>query len=75
MGIGGITALTNGNYVVDSSLWNNGTGAVTFGNGMTGVMGTISSANSLVGSAANDDVGGTDQLGLSLGETFTIDVT
>ena len=57
----GITALVNGNYVVRSSLWNNGSisqaGAVTWGNGFTGITGTISEANSLVGSRANDAVG------------------
>src|SRR6202022_4354353 len=54
----GITALTNGNYVVKSPNWNSATGAVTWGNGATGVTGTISAANSLVGSSAGDYVGG-----------------
>jgi len=53
----GIIALTNGNYVVDSILWNGFRGAVTFGNGTTGVTGTVSSSNSLVGSTAGDSVG------------------
>jgi hypothetical protein len=48
--------LTNGNYVVGSSNWNNNTGAATWGNGSTGVSGTISSTNSLIGSSANDFV-------------------
>src|SRR5579859_8198110 len=60
VGIGG-TALTTGNYVVNSFDWANGgaslAGAVTWGNGATGVTGTVSAANSLVGSAANDRVG------------------
>lgn len=55
-GQGGI-ALPNGNYVVIADRWDNGTtvdaGAVTFGNGDTGVSGTISSANSLVASTAD----------------------
>ncbi|MFO1007262.1 MAG: cadherin domain-containing protein [Planctomycetaceae bacterium] len=58
----GITALTNGNYVVSSSYWDNGAvtnvGAVTWGNGTTGIAGTVSASNSLVGSKTNDTVGG-----------------
>jgi len=53
----GAVALSNGNYVVTSPAWNTSTGAATFGNGSTavrGVKGTISSANSLVGTATND---------------------
>src|SRR5204862_4053180 len=42
----------NGNYIVVSPLWANGTvmdaGAVTFGDGVSGVSGTISTANSLI---------------------------
>ena len=57
----GITALNNGNYVVRSQLWDNGTivdaGAVTFGNGASGVSGVISASNSLVGAKMNDAVG------------------
>ena len=56
-----MTALTNGNYVVCSSYWDNGAatdaGAVTWGSGTAGVSGVVSSANSLVGSTANDRVG------------------
>ncbi|MCO4088407.1 MAG: filamentous hemagglutinin N-terminal domain-containing protein [Limnohabitans sp.] len=61
VGSGGITALSNGNYVVSSSAWGNGTnanaGAVTWGSGTAGVSGVVSAANSLVGSRANDQVG------------------
>jgi hypothetical protein len=61
VGYPGVTALANGNYVVVSPYWDNGTapdaGAVTWGSGTTGISGTISSANSLVGSTANDRVG------------------
>ncbi len=57
-----VTALTNGNYIVGSMYWDNGAiqnaGASTFGNGTTGISGTISTANSLVGTAANDNVSG-----------------
>jgi len=61
VGSGGVVALDNGNYVVRSPDWNNdGTGdagAVTWGNGTTGVSGTVSDSNSLVGGTAGDRVG------------------
>ena len=57
LGAGGITLLANGNYVVDSPYWNVNAGAVTWGNGMSGVRGAVSSANSLVGTIAGDNVG------------------
>ena len=63
IGNGGITLLTNGNYVVDSYFWSNGgtpangLGAVTWGSGTTGVSGVVSSTNSLVGNTAGDKVG------------------
>ena len=66
-----VRALANGNYVVDSSLWNNGAilnvGAVTWGNGATGLSGPVTAANSLVGSAANDYVGDRGVTALSNG--------
>ena len=56
-----IVPLANGNYVVTSELWDNAgvanVGAVTFGNGTTGISGVVSAANSLVGSTANDLIG------------------
>lgn len=56
-----VSALANGNYVVRSTLWDNGAivnaGASTFGNGSSGITGPVSVANSLVGSTANDNVG------------------
>ncbi len=59
---GGVTALSNGNYVVSSPAWNNGAatsaGAVTWGSGTAGVSGPVSATNSLVGSTTNDQVGG-----------------
>jgi hypothetical protein len=59
--VGGVTALTNGNYVVWSGLWDNGStadvGAVTWCNGMTGRTGEVSTSNSLVGAQASDRVG------------------
>lgn len=61
VGFGGVTALTNGNYVVLSPLWDNGAavdgGAATWASGTSGMTGTISSSNSLVGAASNDVVG------------------
>ena len=62
VGYGGVTALTNGNYVVRSPhWWGNGNvyyaGAVTWGNGIGGTTGVVSASNSLVGSSANDRVG------------------
>lgn len=63
VGLGGITALSNGNYVVASPIWGNGTppngyfGAVTWGNGNSGVRGPVSASNSLVGTTHNDSVG------------------
>ena len=49
---GGVTALADGNYVVNSPFWNNDDGAVTWGNGTTGVTGLISATNSLIGGVA-----------------------
>ena len=58
VGAGGVTALSNGNFVVLSPFWDNGAianaGAVTWGSGTTGVRGVVSAANSLVGSTAGD---------------------
>src|SRR5207245_4297328 len=45
-----IMLLSNGNYLIGSPNWNGQRGAVTWGNGATGVSGTVSEANSLVGS-------------------------
>jgi filamentous hemagglutinin family protein len=65
-GSGGVTALINGNYVVNSPNWSFGTsspptaplaGAVTWGNGSTGTSGVIGTSNSLVGSNSSDAVG------------------
>jgi Repeat of unknown function (DUF5650) len=61
VGSDGVVVLSNGNYVVRSSLWGNGSvadaGAVTWGNGTTGTTGVVSAANSLVGTNPNDKVG------------------
>jgi len=61
VGGGGVLALTNGNYVVLSPAWQNGTvhdaGAATWGNGEGGTVGAVTPANSLVGTQAVDGVG------------------
>ena len=55
VGNGGITVLTNGNFVVSSPSWDNPSpvaadaGAVTWCSATTGCNGTVSAANSLVG--------------------------
>ena len=64
LGAGSVTPLTNGNYVVDTPGALGNLGAVTFGSGTTGVVGAISTANSLIGAAANDLAGSSiDALG------------
>lgn len=61
IGFNGVVALANSNFVVRSSLWNNGAGssagAVTWGNGSGGIVGTVSAMNSLVGTVFNNQVG------------------
>ena len=58
---GSVTALSNGNYVVTTPAWSNGSvagaGAATFGDGTMGVVGAISADNSLVGTQTDDNVG------------------
>ena len=75
-GLNGVTALTNGNYVVSSAYWDNGAvteaGAVTFGDGTTGVSGVISDTNSLVGSTSGDKVGDNRVAALSNGNYVVI---
>jgi len=77
IGLGGlITPLNNGNYVVSSQYWANGTtvdaGAVTWGNGATGIAGLVSMTNSLVGSSAEDQVGSGGVKALSNGNYLVI---
>ncbi len=61
VGLGGVKLLANGNYVVISYYWNNGSvsqaGAVTWCSATAGCSGEVSPANSLVGSTAYDRVG------------------
>jgi hypothetical protein len=49
--------LTDGSYLTVSPQWGGDLGAVTWGNGITGVAGIVSSANSLVGSTPVDQIG------------------
>jgi hypothetical protein len=49
--------LDDGNYLVANPFWNGSRGAVTWGNGTTGVRGVVSPTNSLVGSSPGDQVG------------------
>ncbi len=62
VGFGGVTVLSNGNYVVSSLQWRFGgsssKGAVTFCNANTGVNGVVSTTNSVVGNAFFDNVRG-----------------
>lgn len=66
-----ITVLVNGNFVVSSPYWSNGSaanaGAATWMNGETGLNGAVSAANSLVGVHAYDYVGGSGVFALSNG--------
>ena len=76
VGSPGVTALTNGNYVVRSSSWDNGAvnaaGAVSWGSGTTGVSGAVSAANSLVGSTVGDNVGSGGVTALSNGNYVAV---
>ncbi len=63
----GVTALSNGNYVVSSSNWDGQRGAATWCNGASGLAGNVSASNSLTGSAAKDQVGASGAVALSNG--------
>ncbi len=54
VGSGGITVLSNGNYVVSSPNWNQAAGAVTWCDADLGIPGVVSAANSLVGTTSLD---------------------
>ncbi len=54
--VGGVVELSNGNYVLVNPQWNSERGAVTWGSGTAGVVGTVSSANSLVGNTASGSI-------------------
>jgi hypothetical protein len=69
-----VLGLANGHYVVVSNFWDNvavvNAGAVTWGNGNTGIQGPVSAANSLVGSHANDILGNGGIIPLSNGDSL-----
>jgi Repeat of unknown function (DUF5650) len=56
-----VTTLSQGNYAVSSRYWDNGAetnaGAVTWGNGNSGVVGAVSPNNSFVGVSSGDSIG------------------
>jgi hypothetical protein len=61
VGAGGVTQLSNGNFVVTSLFWSNGTltsaGAITWCSGITGCNGEVSASNSLVGMEVGESIG------------------
>jgi len=61
-----LTVLTDGNYVLGSALWDNGTvtnaGHVTWCSGTAGCVGFIDSTNSLVGTNVGDALSGVTRL-------------
>jgi hypothetical protein len=71
VGSAGVTALSNGSYVVSSAMWDNAgvvdAGAVTWCSGTSGVSGAVTSSNSLVGTTASDQVGSSGVTALSNG--------
>jgi Repeat of unknown function (DUF5650) len=71
VGYDGITALSNGNYVVSSPFWSLGAatsvGAVTLASGTAGLTSAVSIANSLHGTTTNDVVGNDGVFALSNG--------
>ncbi|NRT55254.1 YDG domain-containing protein [Sphaerotilus uruguayifluvii] len=54
--VDGVTELGNGNFVLANPQWHSERGAVTWGSGTAGVTGTISDANSLVGTTPSSDM-------------------
>lgn len=61
VGLFGVTVLANGNFVVQSPVWQNSTtsdfGAATFCSGTSGCFGEVSTANSLHGESTSSQVG------------------
>ena len=71
--IDGVTELSNGNFVLSNAQWHSERGAVTWGSGTGGVAGTISAANSLVGSTPSTSVQQTTSYQKLLGMTDSND--
>lgn len=61
VGLRGVDVLSNGNYVVVSTDWDNGAladvGAATWGSATEGVAGAVTPVNSLIGASVGDKVG------------------
>ena len=57
VGFGGITPLSNSNYLVRSQRWAVNRGAVSWGSGSAPLAGEVSASNSLVGENSGDFVG------------------
>ncbi|MEQ9356693.1 CHAT domain-containing protein [Coleofasciculus chthonoplastes] len=78
VGSGGVTALSNGNFVVASPQWDNrvtgatNAGAVTWGNGTTGISAEVNATNSLVGTQTDDQVGSGGVTALSNGNYVVV---
>ncbi|MFP4122501.1 MAG: CHAT domain-containing protein [Coleofasciculus sp.] len=78
VGSGGVTALSNGNFVVASPQWDNrvtgatNAGAVTWGDGTTGISAEVNATNSLVGTQTDDQVGSGGVTGLSNGNYVVV---
>jgi hypothetical protein len=76
VGMSPVTALTNGNYVVENPLWDacldcasgHHAGAVTWGSGTSGIVGVATAANSLVGTRPLDRVGSGGVIALTNGD-------
>ncbi|MBX3726225.1 MAG: hypothetical protein KF823_09930 [Xanthomonadales bacterium] len=68
----GILVLGNGNYIVQSTLWDNGdaidAGAVVWADGDLGVVGPVSADNALVGTRTHDAVGSSGGLNHTITE-------
>jgi hypothetical protein len=75
-GNNGITVLNNGNYLVQSASWDNGSvenvGAITWGSKASGVKGEITAANSLIGSTSGDYLGMSKPVPLSNGDFIIV---
>ena len=79
VGTGGVTALTNGNYLVRTPSWDCSlttgcpdgakadVGAMTWGSGTTGVNGPVTASNSLIGGLLNDQIGNGTPVALTNG--------
>ena len=77
--VSSVVALSNGNYVVVSPSWHNGSdaavGAATWGNGSSGLTGVVSASNSIVGNKFNDQVGNGGVLSLGNGNFLVLSST